>query len=67
MTAANHASLVSVVSNNRCIGFLFARGPTGIEAYTHDEKSLGTFANEREAIAAILKPTPQPARGAGAS
>jgi len=58
--------LIPIIVGDTCRGFLYRRRGE-FEAFTIDEKSVGTFGNEREAIAAILNPTRQPARGAGAS
>jgi hypothetical protein len=41
---------------NQCLGFLLSRGPQGVEAFTRDEKSVGTFLTEHEAIGALLNP-----------
>ena len=63
------APLTSVMYDGRCIGFLFARGPQGIEVFTRDERSVGTFPTEQEAIGALLNPKGARScdRGAGAS
>jgi hypothetical protein len=41
----------------RCLGFLLCRGRQGVEVFTHETRSLGCFASEREAIAALLNPS----------
>jgi hypothetical protein len=56
--------LIPIIVGDTCRGFLY-RGE--FESFTIDEKSVGTFGNEREAIDAILNPTRQPAHRAGAS
>lgn len=46
------AAMLSVFDGRECVGFLLRRGRAGIEAFTADEKTLGTFATEREAATA---------------
>jgi hypothetical protein len=45
--------LVSVYSGRECVGFVLARGRLGFEAFDRDERSLGLFAEQQAAIAAI--------------
>jgi hypothetical protein len=52
--ANNKPPMVSIVHANKCVGFVMARGPAGIEAFTRDESSLGLFADERAALIAIF-------------
>jgi len=47
---------ISVMHDGQCIGFLFARGRQGVKVFTRDEKSVGTFPTEREAIGTLLNP-----------
>lgn len=47
--------LISVLINDRCIGYLIRRGRDGFEAFDSDDRSLGMFADEREAIAAVMR------------
>jgi hypothetical protein len=55
MTAAKPtAPLVSVYSGSTCIGFVLGRGVSGFEAFDADQRSLGTYPSEREAVAAVL-------------
>jgi len=56
MNTAPATPLISVMHNGRCLGFLLYRGRQGIEVFTIDEKSAGTFSTEHEAIAALLNP-----------
>jgi len=48
--------LTSIMHGNRCIGFLLHRGQQGIEVFTRDERSVGTFLTEQEAISVLLNP-----------
>jgi hypothetical protein len=48
-------SLISVMIDNKCIGYLIKRGKTGFEAFNSDDKSLGMFAEEHDAVAAVMK------------
>jgi hypothetical protein len=41
----------------RCRGFILSRGRDGFEAYADDEKSLGLYRDQLEAIAAISAKT----------
>jgi|EndMetStandDraft_8_1072994.scaffolds.fasta_scaffold190035_4 hypothetical protein len=36
-----------------CLGFILSRGKSGFEAFTADEKSIGTFPTQRAAADAI--------------
>jgi hypothetical protein len=54
MTASSKpAPLVSVYDGQQCIGFILARGRSGFEAFTADEKSLGTYTSQRDAAEVI--------------
>ena len=56
MTAATSKSpLATVIDEGHCRGFLLRRGPTGVEAFTADQVSIGVFADEAAAVAAIFK------------
>jgi hypothetical protein len=58
MTAApspKPEQLISVIVGNACRGFLYRRRGE-FEVFDIDEKSLGTFGSEREAIGALLNP-----------
>jgi hypothetical protein len=48
-------SLSYVLTNDRCVGYLIKRGKTGFEAFDADDRSLGTFAAEDDAVAAVRK------------
>jgi hypothetical protein len=56
MTAAPATPLISVMHNDRCLGFLLHRGPQGVEVFTRETQSLGCFPTEHEAISALLNP-----------
>jgi len=56
MTAIPATPLIPIMHENQCLGFLLSRGPQGVEAFTRDEKSVGTFLTEHEAIGALLNP-----------
>ena len=45
--------MLSVLSGTTCIGFVLARGKAGHEAFTANERSLGTFSTQREAADAV--------------
>jgi hypothetical protein len=61
MTAAKPTGpMVSVYNSRTCIGFVICRGPAGHEAYDAEQRSLGLFATEREAVAATLERRPAP-------
>jgi hypothetical protein len=40
-----------VYDDRECLGFILARGKLGFEAVDRDERSLGLFQTEREAVA----------------
>jgi len=43
--------VTSIMAGSRCVGFLFRRG-VGVEAF-EEQRSLGLFNNQAEAIAAV--------------
>jgi hypothetical protein len=45
--------MLSVYSGRECVGFILARGKTGFEAFTADQKSLGLYPTQREAARAL--------------
>jgi hypothetical protein len=46
--------LASVVdAKGRCLGFILRRRPGEVEGYTADERSIGTFASDAAALAAV--------------
>jgi hypothetical protein len=47
--------LLSVYDGQICIGHLLARGKSGFEAFGADDKSLGTYRTQKEAIAAVTE------------
>jgi hypothetical protein len=54
-SANNSSPMVSVYDGQRCIGFVFARGKCGFEAFDADQRPLGSFASQREAAVAIMR------------
>ena len=52
-TRTTPPTMVSVYDGRRCLGFVFARGCRGFEAFTADEKSLGLFPNQCDAANAV--------------
>jgi hypothetical protein len=57
-TANNSSPMASVYDGQRCIGFVFARGKRGFEAFDADQIPLGIFPSQREAAAAIMRAEP---------
>jgi hypothetical protein len=47
--------LLSAYDGQRCIGFAFSLGKLGFEAFDTEERSLGVYATQREAAAAIMR------------
>jgi hypothetical protein len=45
--------LISIFDGRQCIGHVFGRGRDGFEAFNGADASLGLFANQKDAIAAI--------------
>jgi hypothetical protein len=58
MTAAGTSPLLSVYDGQQCVGFVYARGRTGFEAFTAAQQSLGIFATQREAVTAVMEASP---------
>jgi hypothetical protein len=50
--------MISVYSGRECIGWVFARGRSGFEAYDAAQQSLGIFATQREATVAVMEASP---------
>lgn len=48
------APMIPVMSGDRCIGFVIARGLAGFEVFDADEKSLGIFPTLREGVASLM-------------
>jgi len=46
-------AMLSVYDGQRCIGFLLSRGRAGVEAFDCDERSLGVYPTQGEAVNAI--------------
>jgi hypothetical protein len=57
-TAARSSPLLSAYDGQRCIGFVCSRGKLGFEAFDTEERSLGMYATQREAAAAIMRGKP---------
>ena len=57
-TAARSSPLLSAYDGQRCIGFVCSRGKLGFEAFDSEERSLGVYATQREAAAAIMRGSP---------
>jgi hypothetical protein len=45
----------TVYEGRTCRGFILARGRSGFEAFTADEKSIGLFPTQRAAAGAITE------------
>jgi hypothetical protein len=45
--------LVAVYDGRHCVGHVLARGKLGFESFNRDDRSVGVFATQREAIAAL--------------
>ena len=50
--------LIYVTSGRSTIGHLLSRGVAGVEAYDLNDNSLGIFATQKEAVAALMKAKP---------
>jgi hypothetical protein len=48
-----HSSWLAVTDGRACIGHILHRGKRGIEAFDGDDRSIGIFANQHEAIAGV--------------
>jgi hypothetical protein len=57
-TATSPSPLLSIYDGQRCVGFVYARGRTGFEAFTAEQHSLGIFPSQREAAAAVMEASP---------
>ena len=51
-------SMLSVFAGSACVGFLMHRGRLGVELFDRDERTLGVFPTQREAVAALLEAQP---------
>jgi len=49
------APMLAVTDGRQTIGFVINRGKIGVEAYTADEQSIGTFKNTNDAATACWK------------
>jgi hypothetical protein len=56
--STNKPPMISVYRGRDCVGFVFARGPQGYEAFDDEERPIGLFADEHAAAAAILNQRP---------
>jgi hypothetical protein len=52
-TSASHSSWLAVYNGQVCVGHVLNRGKSGVEAFDVDDRSLGLFANQYEAMAAL--------------
>jgi hypothetical protein len=46
-------AMLTVYDGRTCIGWIFERGKLGHEAFTADQRSLGTYSSQREAADAV--------------
>ena len=51
---SQQCKIACVYHEQTCIGFLFGRGPAGVKAFNHDERSLGIFTDEHAAVTAQI-------------
>jgi hypothetical protein len=49
------APLVSVFNGRECRGHVLARGPSGFEAFTTDDRSIGVFKTQADAANALVE------------
>ena len=56
--STNKPPMICVYRGRDCAGFVVARGPKGYEAFDHEERPIGLFADEHAAAAAILNQKP---------
>src|SRR5262249_11184130 len=54
MRIAPRPAIMTVISTGRGTGFLLSRGVMGVEAFDAGERSLGVFADAKDAHAAVL-------------
>jgi hypothetical protein len=47
--------MVSVFDGRDCIGFVISRGKAGCEPFNADQKSIGLFSSEADAVAALWR------------
>ncbi len=47
--------LIPVVVGSVCVGHILVRGIGGFEAFTRDDKTIGTFRTREEAVGALMK------------
>jgi hypothetical protein len=47
--------MVSVYSGRDYVGFIFARGKEGFEAFDQQERSLGMFKTQQDAVTAVMR------------
>jgi hypothetical protein len=57
-TTARSSPLLSAYEGQRCIGLVCSRGKLGFEAFDSEERSLGVYTTQREAVAAIMRCSP---------
>jgi hypothetical protein len=57
---ATTAPMPSIYDSRQCRGFLISRGKLGFELFDADQKSLGIYPTQREAVAALPDAGVQP-------
>jgi hypothetical protein len=48
-----HLNWLAVTDGRVCIGHILHRGKSGVEAFDVDDRSIGRFENQHEAISAL--------------
>jgi hypothetical protein len=48
-----HSSWLAVTDGQQCIGHILHRGKSGVEAFDVDDRSLGLYPTQKEAMAAL--------------
>ena len=56
MSAAgrHQTSMLTVYDGQRCVGFVLNRGKAGYEAINDNDRSIGAFATQRDAVNELL-------------
>jgi hypothetical protein len=52
--AAPTTGMLSAYNGQHCVGHLIRRGKFGVEAFFLDDRSIGVFASQYEAIQALI-------------
>jgi hypothetical protein len=58
MSGAPLTPMVSLYDGRTCAGFILNRGRLGFEAFTADQRSLGTYPTQHAAADAIMERAP---------